>query len=209
MLELTEGRLLIKIARDVVAEICNGNYEVEIPRRIPEKLKKKMGAFITLNQFYEKENFVEEIVCVGYPVPLKPVIKIVVDSAINAAIRAKALNKLNAHLLNNVTFDLHILTPLRLINVDKVADYPKMLNIGLDGLFIEFYFYKSILLPQIPVENGWDEVDFLCQGCLLAGLPMDSWLRKDIKIYKFQTQLFKELEPGGTVVKINEKQKRI
>jgi AMMECR1 domain-containing protein len=31
------------------------------------------------------------------------------------------------------------------------------------------------LLPQVPVEHGWDRITFLEQTCLKAGLSPNAW----------------------------------
>ncbi len=70
---------------------------------------------------------------------------------------------------------------------------------GVDGLIAERGFNKGLLLPQVPVEWGWNAEEFLGQTCLKAGLPTTSWLERDVKIQRFQAQIFEEIEPGGEV----------
>jgi AMMECR1 domain-containing protein len=36
---------------------------------------------------------------------------------------------------------------------------------------------RGLLLPQVPVEHGWDRETFLQQTCRKAGLPIDAWQR--------------------------------
>ncbi|MEM2110337.1 MAG: AMMECR1 domain-containing protein [Candidatus Bathyarchaeia archaeon] len=57
----------------------------------------------------------------------------------------------------------------------------------------------------MPVEWGWEEEEFLCQCCMKAGLPPDSWVLKETKIYKFRCVIAEELEPGGKVVVLRPK----
>jgi uncharacterized protein (TIGR00296 family) len=71
--------------------------------------------------------------------------------------------------------------------------------VGEHGLIIERSYCKGLLLPQVPVELKWDEEEFLCQCCLKAGLPPDSWLLKGTKIYKFQAMVFEEVSPEGKI----------
>jgi hypothetical protein len=70
---------------------------------------------------------------------------------------------------------------------------------GKDGLIIENGFCKGLLLPQVPVEWKWDEETFLCQCCLKAGLPPDSWLVKGTRVYTFSSVIAEELAPKGDV----------
>ncbi|MGZ5469061.1 MAG: AMMECR1 domain-containing protein, partial [Candidatus Aminicenantales bacterium] len=47
------------------------------------------------------------------------------------------------------------------------------------------------LLPQVPVDNGWDRETFLGEGCLKAGLPRDAW-KKGAKLSVFEAIVFHE-----------------
>jgi uncharacterized protein (TIGR00296 family) len=75
--------------------------------------------------------------------------------------------------------------------------------VGKDGLILERGNCKGLLLPQVPVEWGWCAEEFLCQGCMKAGLPPDSWLTKGTKLYKFQAIIFEEQTPNGEVKRLN------
>ena len=81
------------------------------------------------------------------------------------------------------------------------------IKVGEDGLIVEKGPYKGLLLPQVPVEWGWCEEEFLCQCCVKAGLPPDSWLIKGTKIYRFHALVFEEETPQGEVkrLQLNEK----
>ncbi len=81
----------------------------------------------------------------------------------------------------------------------KKKDLPKEIKIGVHGLIVEKGFYKGLLLPQVPVEWGWDEMEFLSQTCWKAGLPPDCWLDENTKIYAFTAEIFEEEEPHGKI----------
>ena len=66
---------------------------------------------------------------------------------------------------------------------------------------MERTYCKGLLLPQVPVELGWDEETFLCECCVKAGLQPDSWLLKGTKVYRFQAIIFSETEPKGAIVR--------
>ncbi|PVX24485.1 MAG: TIGR00296 family protein, partial [Candidatus Bathyarchaeum sp.] len=46
---------------------------------------------------------------------------------------------------------------------------------------------------------NWNTEEFLCQTAMKAGLPPDSWLIKDTKIYRFQAIIFEEKTPRGSI----------
>ena len=43
------------------------------------------------------------------------------------------------------------------------------------GLMVSLGAIEDLLLPQVPVEHGWDRVTFLEQTCKKAGLPPNAW----------------------------------
>jgi uncharacterized protein len=52
---------------------------------------------------------------------------------------------------------------------------PEDVEIGRHGLLITHGGYRGLLLPQVPIEHGWDRITFLEQTCKKAGLPPDAW----------------------------------
>ena len=90
-------------------------------------------------------------------------------------------------------------TKPEIIKVKQPQDYLSHIAIGRDGLIVEQSFYKGLLLPQVPVEQGWDKEEFLSHTCMKAGLLPDAWFDKDIKISKFSGQIFTETKPKGTI----------
>jgi hypothetical protein len=53
---------------------------------------------------------------------------------------------------------------------------------------------SGLLLPQVPVEYGWNEEEFLNHACEKAGAPSNYWKRKSTKILKFEGIVFKETQ---------------
>ena len=88
------------------------------------------------------------------------------------------------------------------MEVTNPKEYLSKIKVGEDGLIVERGYYKGLLLPQVPVEWGWCEEEFLCQCCIKAGLPPDTWLTKDVKIYKFKAIIFEEETPMGEVKRV-------
>jgi hypothetical protein len=90
--------------------------------------------------------------------------------------------------------------------VANPKEYLGKIKVGQDGLIIERGYHKGLLLPQVPIEWGWCEEEFLCQCCMKAGLPPDSWLTKDAKVYKFSAIIFEEETPNGKIKRLNLKE---
>jgi AMMECR1 domain-containing protein len=50
---------------------------------------------------------------------------------------------------------------------------------------------RGLLLPQVPVELGWDRETFLDQTCVKAGLPPGTW-RQGPELRGFTAEVFGE-----------------
>ena len=74
----------------------------------------------------------------------------------------------------------------------KVADHEQV-QVGRDGIIISKGFQRGLLLPQVPVEQGWDLEQYISYGCRKAGLAQDEWQR-GVQIETFQALVFGEKE---------------
>jgi uncharacterized protein (TIGR00296 family) len=66
---------------------------------------------------------------------------------------------------------------------------PEEVEVGLHGLVISLGAHRGLLLPQVPVEYGWDRETFLEQTCHKAGLPSDA-LRQGAVLEAFTAEVF-------------------
>ena len=196
-LSLEEGRLLVKLARKAVEEYLKNRKRIRPPENIPEKLMQPRGVFVTINSVEGEEKELRG--CIGLPYPTTPLAEAVIESAISSATQDPRFHPLSLKELDSVVFEVSVLTPPQLVEVENPSEYPSKIKVGVDGLIIERGFYRGLLLPQVPVEWGWSEEEFLCQCCLKAGLPPDCWLMKGTKVYKFQAIIFEEETPKGEV----------
>lgn len=185
MLSKEDGKLLIKVARKAIKKYLENNRKIE-PPRVPSHLREKRGVFVTLNKNEDLRG------CIGFPEPIKPLVDAVIEAVIAAATSDPRFHPVTVDELEKIQIEVSVLTKPELIKVKDPREYPKMIKVGLDGLIIERGFYKGLLLPQVAVEWGFDEEEFLCNTCLKAGLPPDCWYDKETKVYKFQAQIFQE-----------------
>ena len=77
---------------------------------------------------------------------------------------------------------LSVLSPPQPIRPDQV-------EIGRHGLLISLGPYRGLLLPQVPVEHGWDRITFLEQTCKKAGLPPNAW-QTGARLEAFTAEIF-------------------
>lgn len=196
-----EGEFLISLARNTVKQYLSNGKQMKTPVETPPKLLEKCGVFVTINTFKNGEKSLRG--CIGYPYPISPLVEAVIDSAINAATQDPRFQPMTKDELDRVVFEVSVLTPPQPVEVTNPKGYVKKIKVGQDGLIIERGYHKGLLLPQVPVEWDWDEEEFLCQCCMKAGLPPDSWLTKETKIYKFKAIIFEEETPNGKVKQLN------
>jgi AMMECR1 domain-containing protein len=49
---------------------------------------------------------------------------------------------------------------------------------------------SGLLLPQVPVQFGWDRQTFISQTCHKAGLGSDAWQNPDAELFIFSADIF-------------------
>lgn len=88
-----------------------------------------------------------------------------------------------------LTLEISVLTPEREVeSVDEI-------EVGRHGVIVEDGARRGLLLPQVPLEVGWDRETFLAHTCLKASLPADAW-RHGARILVFEAQVFGEAAAG-------------
>ncbi len=121
--------------------------------------------------------------CMGNIQPDMPLYESVISNAVNACSRDPRFHPVKEEELDDVEFEVTVLSPFEPIN-----DTNKI-EIGRHGLYIVKDNHSGILLPQVPVEFGWDRETFLKQVSKKAGLPEDAW--KDAKLFRFTAEIIK------------------
>jgi uncharacterized protein (TIGR00296 family) len=192
MLSLEEGKKTVKFSREVIESVLKKRDLKSLD--FEDFFDEKLGVFVTIHMF--PLNDLRG--CIGIPKPIMS-LKNSITEASKSVIRDPRFPPLSESELDKIIIEITILTKPKKINVIKPEDYINEIIIGRDGLIIEKGFYSGLLLPQVPVEQGWDVNDYLINICLKAGIPPDSWMDKETNIYKFSGQIFTEIEPEGDV----------
>jgi AmmeMemoRadiSam system protein A len=126
--------------------------------------------------------------CIGYPLPTAPLHRAIVETARGAAFEDTRFPPVNLAEAHELEVSLSILSPLKAVSPEEV-------RIGIHGLLLSQYGYRGLLLPQVPLEHGWDRVTFLEQTCRKAGLPGDAW-RSGATVEVFTTEIFGDQDIG-------------
>lgn len=192
-----EAGFLVKLARKAISTYLDKGVRMPVPRETPKKILQKRGVFVTLSVVRGSEKRLRG--CIGYPEPRLPLAEATISSAINAATGDPRFPPLSKSELGKVVVEVSVLTPPELISVEDPRNYLKLIVIGRDGLIVERGVFKGLLLPQVPVEWGWDVEEFLSNCCMKAGLYPDAWLLDGTRVYSFSCIIAREASPGGMV----------
>jgi len=191
----SDGVVLVKTARRAVTGFLSNGNRIKLEPDLEEKFSFNSGVFVTLNNPDGLRG------CIGFPMPEKKLSHAIVDGAIAAATEDPRFPSVKTNELNDIVFEVTVLTPPIEIDVSDPMEYLEKIKVGRDGLIIRHSFSSGLLLPQVPVEYGWDVEEFLQHTCEKAGLSSDTWKNESVKIEKFEGIIFKEETPNGTIVR--------
>jgi len=191
----SDGVFLVKTARKAVTEFLSNGNRMKLESDLEEKFSFNSGVFVTLNNPDGLRG------CIGFPMPEKKLSHAIVEGAIAAATEDPRFPSVKTNELNDIVFEVTVLTPPIEIDVSDPTEYLEKIKVGRDGLIIRHSFSSGLLLPQVPVEYGWNVEEFLQHTCEKAGLSRDTWKNESVKIEKFEGIIFKEETPNGAIVR--------
>jgi len=190
----SDGTELVKMARKAVTEILRNNSRIR-DMTFDSKFDFSSGVFVTLNKKDSLRG------CVGFPLPVKKLSEGLIDAAISAATQDTRFSPVTADELDEIVFEVTVLTPPVVVKVNRPSEYLSEIKVGRDGLIVENLYTSGLLLPQVPTEHGWNVEEFLEYTCQKAGLEKDAWKDKATKISRFQGVIFKEEIPNGNIIR--------
>jgi AmmeMemoRadiSam system protein A len=120
--------------------------------------------------------------CVGFVFPVASIYRTIAETSRAAAFEDARFSPVTREEAPELEVSLSILSGLQPIRAEAV-------EIGRHGLLISQYGHRGLLLPQVPIEHGWDRMTFLEQTCRKAGLPPDAW-QKGAAIEAFTAEVF-------------------
>ncbi|HZD32929.1 MAG TPA: AmmeMemoRadiSam system protein A [Candidatus Angelobacter sp.] len=173
-----ERALLLQLAHRAIDTALQGTR----PNLTPPTphLAEKRGAFTTLHLLGRLR------CCIGYVVPRHPLYRTVAEAARAAAFDDPRFPPVTAAEAPNLVVEISVLSVITPVITSDIL-------VGRHGLIVSQGKQRGLLLPQVPVEWGWDRETFLAQTCLKAGLPPDAW-RQGAEIEAFTAEVFGESE---------------
>ena len=184
-----EQKILLGDARESIASKLEGRQ----PRYSQEAAKSKVlqepcGAFVTLHKLDKADDPEGRSLrgCIGSMMARLPLIETVRVMAYEAAFGDPRFPPLGQSELDQCHIEISALSPM------SVCPDPQQVKVGVHGLFLVRSGRSGVLLPQVPLEQGWDLQEYLDYICIKAGLPPNSYDAPDATLYTFTAVVFGE-----------------
>jgi AmmeMemoRadiSam system protein A len=150
----------------------------DVPEPPTDRLRECFGAFVTLTIRGRLRG------CIGHIVGDTPLFQTIGEMAEAAAFGDPRFPPLSPHEFPDVSIEISILSPL------SPCPDPARVEVGRHGLLVRRGGHSGLLLPQVPVEWGWDREQFLDQTCVKAGLRPGCWKLPDTSLFWFEAEVF-------------------
>ena len=171
-----ERRILLQLAHAAILAELEGRA-LDLTPPTPH-LAEERGAFTTLHLGDRLRG------CIGYVFATRSLYRTVAETAKAAAFEDPRFEPIPVDEVDRLTVEISVLSPLTPIR-------PEAIVIGKHGLVVTQDNRRGLLLPQVPVEWGWDQETFLDQACLKAGLAPGAW-RRGAELQAFTAEIFGE-----------------
>ena len=188
-LSAEEKKTLLAEARETIT----AKLEKRQPRYQPEPaadgsaLSKPCGAFVTLHSVNAR-GMKSLRGCIGRMIAATPLQTTIRNMAVEAAFGDPRFPPLDAAELCAIHIEISALSPM-----EPCAD-PRLVKVGVHGLYLIHRGRAGVLLPQVPIEQGWDLDEYLDYICVKAGLPPRSYEAPGAELYTFTALVFGEGE---------------
>ncbi len=177
-----DRQALLQLARQTLNDYLGHG---QLPDQAPPSpsLMEPRAAFVTLRV----RGTGELRGCIGEVIAREPLWDCVRHMAVAAATEDPRFPPVTLDQVPSLHIEISALTPMRPIQ-------PEAVIVGRHGLMIVKGFSRGLLLPQVPVEQGWTREEFLRGLCHKAWLPANAWKDKDAQLYGFEAEVWEEKE---------------
>ena len=168
--------MLIHVARRSLADCMEGKRTLP-PDNLPTEgvLGRPSGIFITLRCGGRLRG------CIGLPEPELPMVEACWQAAQQAALEDPRFPPVTSDELEELDLEVSILSPST--ELDRIEDFEP----GREGAVLEVAGRRSLFLPEVAVETGWDTEQFFDHLAVKAGLPARAWRLPEARILRFTT----------------------
>ncbi len=173
---------LLRLARQTLDEYLGKGKMPEFKTQSPALLQPR-ATFVTLRV----RETGELRGCRGEILARQPLVESVTNIAIASATDDPRFPPVTIDEVPELHIEISALTPMKPIKPEEVV-------VGRHGLMIVKGHNSGLLLPQVPVEQGWDREEFLRGLCHKAWLRDNDWKAKDAQLYAFEAEVWGEEE---------------
>jgi AmmeMemoRadiSam system protein A len=174
---------LLALARESIASKLENRKPQYEEMRSPV-LQQHCGAFVTLHKNESGARSLRG--CIGRMTANLPLEETVRVMAREAAFGDPRFPPLRSGELEQCHIEISALSPM------TVCPDPRDVEVGVHGLYLSRGGRSGVLLPQVPVEQGWNQKEYLDYICVKAGLPPESYNAPDATLYTFTAVVFAE-----------------
>jgi AmmeMemoRadiSam system protein A len=175
-------RDLLSLARQSLEAHFRGEPAPRLGSDRAETFGEARGLFVTLRAAGQLRG------CIGTLAPEGDLTRMIPEYALRAALSDPRFPPLEASELAGCEIEISVLTAPQRI------EEPEEIQIGRDGVIFEMGGRRSLLLPQVATEWGFDRERFLAEVARKAGLPAEAWRHPDARLWSFQAEAFSEGE---------------
>ena len=182
-----QGILLIRAREAIAAKLEERNpfYSHKMEVNHDSILYKPCGAFVTLHKTDESGKRSLRG-CIGRIQSNMPLVETVRLVAAEAAFNDLRFPPLKREELPLCDIEISILSPM------EPCLNPDLVKVGTHGLYLQKGNQTGVLLPQVPVEQGWNLQEYLDYICIKTGVPRKSYKAPDAKLFTFTAKVFGE-----------------
>lgn len=185
-----DGARTVELAREAVESyVLNGQREQ--PGSMREAFYQRTGALVRLQSARGRGSLRG---CAGSYRSSEQLGHEIVEAAIEASSDSSCGSEIRPAELSNLTVSVCVVRDLW--EPESPLDE---LDVGTHGLAIEVGHQGEWLYPTIPVENNWSPQEYLERTCRKARLPPTAWQEEDTTVTFFDTVVFRERDPKGSV----------
>ena len=181
-----DRKKLLEIARESITRAVRNEQLIRIKLQEHSQLLRDPGAsFVTLT-IREKLRG-----CIGTLEANQPLILDVQEHAVAAAMEDYRFPVVREEELQLINIEISRLTPVHLVDYSTPDNLVSKIRVNVDGVLIKASGRRATFLPQVW-EKVPDPEQFLSQLCVKMGAPPDLWRGRDVQIYTYQVENFKE-----------------
>ncbi len=161
----SEKQTIFAISRDTLAW-CTGKREAQFSLdkyEVTDKLKQNTATFVTL----KKKGALRG--CIGTLEPVDPLFRSVHANTVSAALNDFRFPDVIPDEIPEIDIHVSILSPIE--DIATIDEFKP----GEHGIILEKGRHRSVFLPEVAPEQGWDVEQTLSALSQKAGLSLDGW----------------------------------